>query len=384
MAETSSMNSKMVLMVALLCGPAAAHAQSSVTLFGILDEGLNLTSNAGGHRAWQTSSVDLATSRWGLRGNEDLGDGLHAIFDLESGIMLDNGAASYNGRLFGYQSYVGLQSDTLGTLTLGRQFDSVTDVIGLMTANGYWGGYLFSHPLDNDNTDATFHADNSVKFTSNEYGGVSATALYGFSNQAGAFAGNRMYSAGLKYSYETFTIGAVYENLSAPGTTSAGAVASDDVNFVAAGQKIYGIGASYGAGPATLGLVYTHVNVQQPVSSVYLGDFGVTNAGLRFDNVEFNVKYDIQPDLSVAGMYTYTMAHLKQGGVESAMHWNQFGMMAQYLLSKRTGVYTQLVYQKLSGGNTGTPLDTAFIPGAAGPSSNSHQMVARIGMTHAF
>jgi predicted porin len=378
------MNSKMVLAVALLFASAAAHAQSSVTLFGVLDEGLNLTSNAGGHKAWQMSSVDMVTSRWGLKGSEDLGDGLQAIFDLESGFTLDNGAAYYNGRLFGYQAYAGLQSDTLGTLTFGRQFDSVTDVIGLMTANGYWGGYLFSHPFDNDNTDATFRPNNSVKFTSNEYGGLSATALYGFSNQAGAFAGNRMYSAGLKYSYGTFTIGAVYENLSDAGATSTGAVASDDVNFVAAGQKIYGIGASYGAGPATLGLVYTHVNVQQPVSSVYIGDLGLNNASLRFDNVEFNAKYDVLVDLSIAGMYTYTMAHLKQGGAENAMHWNQVGAMAQYLLSKRTSVYTQLVYQKASGGNTGTPLDAALIPGAASPSSNSHQMVARIGMTHSF
>src|SRR6478609_5754804 len=131
------MNSKMVLAAISLFACATAHAQSSVTLFGVLDEGINLTSNAGGHKAWQTSSVDLVTSRWGLKGSEDIGDGLHAIFDLESGFMLDNGAAYYNGRLFGYQSYVGLQSDTLGTLTFGRQFDSVTDVIGLMTANGY-------------------------------------------------------------------------------------------------------------------------------------------------------------------------------------------------------------------------------------------------------
>lgn len=378
------MNSKMVLAVALLFASAAAQAQSSITLFGVLDEGLNLTSNAGGHKAWQMSSVDMVTSRWGLKGSEDLGDGLQAIFDLESGFMLDNGAAYYNGRMFGYQSYVGLQSDTFGTLTFGRQFDSITDVIGPMTANGYWGGYLFSHPLDNDNTDGTFRPNNSVKFTSIDYGGLSASALYGFSNQAGSFAGNRMYSAGLKYSYGTFTVGAVYENLSNPGATSTGAVASDDANFVAAGQKIYGIGASYGAGPATLGLVYTHVNVQRPVSSLYLGDLGVNDASLRFDNVEFNVKYDVLVDVSIAGMYTYTMAHLKQGGAESSMHWNQVGAMAQYLLSKRTSVYTQLVYQKVSGGNTGTPIDTAFIPGAAAPSSNSHQMVARIGMTHSF
>src|SRR5579862_4491320 len=108
------MNSKMVLAVALLFAATAAQAQSSVTLFGVLDEGLNLTSNANGHKTWQMSSVDLVTSRWGLKGSEDLGDGLQAIFALESGFTLDNGAAYYNGRLFGYQSYVGLQSDALG------------------------------------------------------------------------------------------------------------------------------------------------------------------------------------------------------------------------------------------------------------------------------
>jgi predicted porin len=378
------MNSKIVLAGALLFATAVAHAQSSVTLFGVLDEGINYTSNAGGHSAWQMSGVDMVTSRWGVKGSEDLGDGLHAIFDLESGFMPENGQAYYSGRLFGYQSYVGLQSDKFGTLTFGRQLDTVSDTIGLMTANGYWGGFLFSHPLDNDNTDATFHANNAVKFTSSEYGGVTATALYGFSNQAGAFAGNRMLGAGLKYSYSTLTIGAVVENVSKPGTTSAGAVASDDTNFVASNQKIYGIGASYGAGDATLGLVYTHVNVEQPVASVYTGDLGLNNAGLRFDNVEFNLKYDIQPDVSVAAMYTYTMAHLKQAGTERAMHWNQAGLMAQYSLSKRTSVYTQAVYQKLSAGNTGTSLDTAFIPGAAGASSNAHQVVARVGMTHSF
>jgi predicted porin len=73
------MNSKMVLAVALLFASAAAQAQSSITLFGVLDEGLNLTSNAGGHKAWQMSSVDMVTSRWGLKGSEDLGDGLQAI-----------------------------------------------------------------------------------------------------------------------------------------------------------------------------------------------------------------------------------------------------------------------------------------------------------------
>ncbi|HZZ05004.1 porin [Paraburkholderia sp.] len=378
------MNAKIGLAVGLLFASAGAYAQSSVTLFGVLDEGVNFTNNAGGGKAYQMASVDLAVSRWGLKDSEDLGGGLHAIFDLESAFNVESGKTSYGGRLFGYQSFVGLQSDSLGTLTFGRQFDSITDVIGLMTANGNWGGYLFSHPLDNDNTDATFHASNSVKFTSNEYGGFSATALYGFSNQAGGFAQNRVFSTGLKYTYSTFSVGAVYEDLSAPGSNSGGSVAADDIGFAAANQKTYGVGATYGIGRATLGAVYTHVDVQGPSSSIYLGDLGLGNADLKFDNFEFNLKYDFAPDFFVGGMYTYTRAHLNQNGAQQSLHWNQAGLMAEYFLSKRTGLYSQVVYQRLSGGTTGTALDTAYIPGAASVSSNSHQIVARVAITHSF
>ncbi|OBR53136.1 porin [Paraburkholderia tropica] len=363
----------------------SASAQSSVTLFGVLDEGLNYTNNVGGKSAWQTSSIDLATSRWGLKGNEDLGAGLHAIFDLESAFSMDNGQAQYGGRLFGYQSYIGLQSDTYGTLTIGRQYDSVTDTIGLATANGNWAGYLFSHPLDNDNTDATFHADNSIKYQSPTIAGLSATGVYGFSNLAGAFATNRMFSVGLKYGIGDFTVGAVYEDLSSPGSTTVGSQPSDDyVTFTARNQKIYGLGATYSLGQSAFGLAYTHVAIQQPTASVYVGSLGDNLSGLRFDNIEANWRYNISPALFVGAMYTYTLAHADEGGEHQSLHWNQVGLMGQYSLSKRTALYTQFVYQKLSGGNTGTPLDTAYIPGSAGTSSNSHQVVARIGINHSF
>ncbi|GAB7536906.1 porin [Burkholderia sp. 3C] len=367
----------------LAAASGSAYAQSSVTLFGVLDEGINLTSNANGSKAWQTSSVDLVTSRWGLKGSEDLGGGVHAIFDLESGVMLDNGKAYYGGREFGYQSYVGLESATLGTVTLGRQFDTVTDTIGLMTANGNWGGFLFSHPVDNDNTDASFHANNSVKYLSPEFHGLSVTGLYGFGNQPG-FAGNRIYAAGIKYHYATLSLAAVYEDLSSPGTTAGGAIASDDYGFVAANEKIYGVAGSYGIGQAVISTTWTHVALQRPTSSIYVDSLGPNNDGLNFDNFEANIKYNLTPALFVAGMYTYTMAHLSQGGAAASLHWNQLGAMAQYSLSARTALYAQAVYQKVNGGPAGFALDNAYIPGSAGVSSNSHQIVARVGLTHSF
>ncbi|WP_028220661.1 porin [Paraburkholderia oxyphila] len=367
----------------IYCSHAAA--QSSVTLFGVLDEGINYTSNVGGHTSWQTASGELAVSRWGLRGTEDLGGGLNAVFDLESGFALDNGQAAYGGRLFGYQSYVGLQADRYGSLTFGRQFDSIADTVGLLTANGNWAGFLFSHPLDNDNTDATYHASNSVKYTSPAWAGLTATALYGFSNQAGGFANDRVFSAGVNYTWQTLTLAAVYEDLDAPGSNASGSVANDDIGFAAQNQKTWGFGANYGIGPVTLGAVYTRANVMQPSASIYVGDLGLgDHASLKFDNFEINARYNLTPAVILGGMYTYTRASLDEDSGRSSLHWNQVGAMAQYLLSKRTSVYGQVVWQSVSGGNTGTPLDDALIPGTAGASSNSHQIVARVAINHTF
>ncbi|MFM0047813.1 porin [Paraburkholderia sediminicola] len=365
-----------------ICGVAGTcHAQSSVLLFGTLDEGINFTSNASGKHAFQMTSVDLVASRWGLKGDENLGGAWHAVFDIESGFNVESGSAAYGGRLFGYQSYIGMQNEKFGSVTLGRQFDSIVDMIGPLTANSSWGGLLFSHPLDNDNTDATWHASNSIKYTSAVYGGITSTAMYGFSNQPGSFAGNRVWSAGLSYTHETFTAAAAYADLGAPGTNATGAIASNDSGFVAENQKIWGVATNYGFSSVSLGAVYTHTLIKQALSSIYIGNLGFNS--LNFDNAELNVRYTVTPAFFVGAMYTFTRATLQQVG-EHVLHWNQFGVAAQYSLSKRTAVYAQYVYQKVSGGGTGTNLDHAYIPGANDVSSNSHQMLARVGLTHSF
>ncbi|NHH78145.1 Outer membrane porin protein [Burkholderia gladioli] len=105
-----------------------ALAQSSVTLYGVIDEGLNYTNNIGGKGgAVELTSGYAQGSRWGLRGTEDLGGGLAAIFTLENGFDASSGKAQEGGRMFGRQAYVGLQDKRYGTVTLGRQYDSMVD-----------------------------------------------------------------------------------------------------------------------------------------------------------------------------------------------------------------------------------------------------------------
>jgi len=73
---------------ALVTLTGTAHAQSSVTLYGIVDNGISYNSNAGGHTLYKLSSGVMQGSRWGVRGIEDLGGGLKTIFALESGFDL--------------------------------------------------------------------------------------------------------------------------------------------------------------------------------------------------------------------------------------------------------------------------------------------------------
>jgi general bacterial porin, GBP family len=100
---------------------AAALAQSSVSLYGLVDAGITYTNNVKGHSLWQETSGAVNSTRWGLRGTEDLGGGLSAIFTLEGGFSTNNGTLSQGGREFGRQAFVGLADSKFGALTFGRQ-----------------------------------------------------------------------------------------------------------------------------------------------------------------------------------------------------------------------------------------------------------------------
>src|ERR1700753_2005436 len=95
-----------------------AYAQSSVLLYGIVDEGFQFNNNAGGKRQYYLASGELNGSRWGLRGSEDLGGGLKAILVLENGFDVNTGRLGQGGLEFGRQAYVGM-SGGIGTITLG-------------------------------------------------------------------------------------------------------------------------------------------------------------------------------------------------------------------------------------------------------------------------
>jgi general bacterial porin, GBP family len=374
---------KIIGAAALSVFAAAAHAQSSVTLYGLIDTGIVYTNNQGGSSAWQEQSSLLSNEVWGLKGSEDLGGGLHAIFRLENGFNIQNGKTTYAGTMFGRQAYVGVQSDTFGTVTLGRQYDPVADMLGpIALANNGDGNNLAAHPFDNDNVDDSFYIDNSVKYVSPTYRGLQAEALYGFSNAAGGFADNRAYSFGVTYSIGPVNLAAAYLQLNNGALSGSGAVTSNDfVNFPAARQRVIGAGGNYTIGPAVVGLLWTHTlfdNTQPGTNSVIAQPFG----SLHFDNYEFNVHYTLTPAVSLAGAYTFTQAAFGGATGSGDPKWHQVTLMADYAFSKRTDVYVEGVYQHAYGAN-GSAFGGAFINGLA-QSTTGNQVAATIGMRTRF
>jgi predicted porin len=355
---------------------SVAHAQSSVTLYGLLDAGVTYTSNVNGGKQFAVTSGNIDQSLFGLRGVEDLGGGLKAIFTLESGFNVGNGKYANDGSMFNRQSYVGLSSQ-YGTVTLGRQFDAVQDYLAPLTATGSWGGTYFAHPFNNDNlsTNNGSPANNSVKFASANYAGFTFGGTYGFSNQSN-FANNREYSFGAAYEFQGLRIGAGYAQQNNPGSTPNGA--TDSPSFTALNgafgnfrQREFGVAANYAYGPLIGGIAWTQSRADN------FADAGISE---RLNNYEVNVKYNMTPALSFGLAYTYTNGY--SYGVNSdggKVNYNQFGLLSNYALSKRTDLYTEVVYQHSSGDNA-----AIYSGGMNLPSTSADQTTATVGLRHRF
>lgn len=364
-------------------------AQSSVTLYGVIDEGIDFTNNAGGHHVYETASGYAQGSRWGLRGAEDLGGGMKAVFQLENGFDLNSGRLNQGGRMFGRQAYVGLSSDQYGTVTLGRQYDSFVDYFAQTTAAGNWAGYLFASPYDNDNTDNSFRVDNTVKYASPNLAGFQFGGTYSFSNDTN-FANNRQYSFGGQYVNGGLLIAAAYLQADNPGVGSAGAITANDASFIAARMRLFGAGVNYTFGPATVGFAYSNSNYKDPAANGYLAatallvPAGATLSTLKYQNFAVNGKYQITPSLFIGAQYMYSIEgyDASTGNIKPKIH--SAGVMADYNLSKRTDVYAQAAFQKVTGDKTHGVLDQGFITGTQSPSTTSNQVAIRLAIRHKF
>ncbi len=382
------MKKKVIALAVSAAFSAPVFAQNTVTLYGLVDEGFDYTNNVGGKSLSELQSGYAQGSRWGLKGSEDLGAGLKAVFQLENGFNVNNGKLGQGGLMFGRQAYVGLSDDKDGTVTLGRQYDSLVDYLAQTTANGNWAGYLFSHPYDNDNTDNSFRVNNTVKYASPSFAGFQAGATYSFSNDTN-FANNRQYSVGGQYANGGLLVAAAYLQANNPSSSASGAINNGgDENFLAKRLRVFGGGVNYTFGSATAGFVYTNTDITSPLSTTYISGSilpatGTLNA-LKFQNFEINGKYQITPAFFVGAQYVYTLESYDASSGSAKPKIHSVGLMADYNISKRTDFYVQGAYQKVAGDQTGSALDHAYVPGAADASSTANQFVFRLAVRHKF
>ncbi|WP_233803526.1 porin [Paraburkholderia sp. HP33-1] len=398
------MKKSLLALAALGAFAGVAHAQSSVTLYGIVDVGINMNTNSGGSHLYNMSSGVLQGSRFGLRGTEDLGGGLKALFVLENGFDLTNGKLGQGGLMFGRQAYVGLQSD-FGTVTLGRQYDSVVDYVGPFEVGDQWGGYIAAHPGDIDNFNNAYRTNNTIKYTSNNYNGLTFGGTYSFGGTAGDFTHNQIWSLGAGYANGPLQLGVGYLNARTPaasggifnngGTiaTNTLATATAAANFAVTSPvyvgfssantyQVIGAGGAYTFGAATIGLTYSNIqfgNLGKTFASPFTGQKAT------FNNAEINFKYQLTPALLVGAAYDYTRGEQIEGNSRAQYHQGALGV--DYFLSKRTDVYLIGVYQHALGDTVNAAGEvvaaTAAINNLTGSTTNN-QFAARVGIRHKF
>jgi hypothetical protein len=205
-----------IMCAAALLSAGAAQAQSSVTLFGLVDGGLLYTSKTlntqtGGNAGKQLSLIDGGSSysQFGLIGTQDLGGGLSVKFKLESGISVANGGIAHcNGNLFGCEAWVGLNSNRFGEVKAGLQFSPFFLALyesdpRNMSFFGSGGVNLVDNLLG-----TSIFSPNAVSYSSPSLWGFKASVLYSFGGQPGDFQAGRQYAASLRYVYGGLMINA--------------------------------------------------------------------------------------------------------------------------------------------------------------------------------
>jgi len=357
---------KRVVGVALLAAgfSGAACAQSSVTLYGSMDFGLAYNNNVGGHSQIQAVSGNSQPDRWGLLGVEDLGGGTKAIFRLESGFQIINGASTRSGYMFNREASVGLSSDTYGTLIAGHM--TPLSQAWINPLDGAVQGFLYQnyHPgniaelSDNTNT----QVDNTVRYVTPTFHGLQAGAQFSFSNSTN-FAAGRNYGFGLRYDQGPLKAVVTYADETQRSTAIGSAIGFTNWQgipltspLVADHLRNIDAAVNYQIGNFKLHALYTNVNIRYQ---------GLSNL---FQTYEGGVSWWVTPfNLIDVTAFTSSLQDVR---------WNQASLTDMYFLSKETQVYAAVSGQRAIGG--------AAVIYSNSPSSTSSQVTVRIGLHHSF
>jgi predicted porin len=302
----------------LTLGAAAAHAQGTVTMYGLFDASFGKSKSPGGTATTVVDSGNMSTSFYGIKGSEDLGGGLTAMFAMESFFRGDvGGAGRFPGDAYwARSSYVGLSSGA-GTVTLGRNTTSL--FVNTLIFNAFGDSFGYS-PV------------------------IRQTFISGGATQV---SGDTGWNDSIKYSSPGFG-----------GLSFTAHVAAAETN----GGKNYGMSALYFGGPFAAGFAWQSVKKGAPQTTAWqLGgsySFAPVKLYAQYGNSDNKTIDNTSKLLALGGDWTL-------GAGKVLLQWSKLSpdvggdlktMSVGYdhQLSKRTDVYGVLMNEKKTGVGSGS------------------------------
>jgi predicted porin len=421
------MQKKMIALAvaAALTAPALAFADtgaSSVTLYGVLDLGVVQMTNAGDFGpTFVTGAVPIGAqpntakigtvrgmmnggesqSRWGIKGNEDLGDGNSAFFQLESAFSLGTGQlatsglaggsnkgvasaagslqntgginngimiadTALNGQLFNRMALIGLSNADLGEVRFGRQYSLQLDIIGSV-GGGYdpvnaqmFSPINFSGAYGGGGATDNSRVDNAIKY-SKKIGNFNVNALYGMGGMAGATSARSNFQANAGYEADTFGVQAAVQY--ANDTTGIGASPyPNTVNVTYENLTSYMLAGRWQVvEPLTLKAGYEREQISAPsnpgvdanIGQIYSYSVG-TVANFSGPQKNINVywlgaNYQVAPSTKLSlGFYDAKIPAYNTSGLTGDDKY--YSAMVEYNLSKKTNLYAAVMHDAKSGG----------------------------------
>jgi predicted porin len=322
-----------------------AGAQSSVTLYGIVDSGIfysNKSLDASGKSAGKKFALidsGLSPSQFGFKGTEDLGGGLKLDFNLESGINMTNGGYNdSNGYFFGRQAWMQLRSD-IGSLKMGLQFSPFFLTLYDLDPRGLapFGSSVVQY-IDNVVGTGLTNA-NAISYASPVIAGLQGSVMGAFGGTAGDFRAGQQYSASVRYDNGSLLLAAAIYNGNAGGTAATTPLPTT-IEFT--GRMI---GAGYRFGKLTVKASYTNYKVAGALNNHVWGG---------------GADYLVTPEVDVNSGIWYTSDRNN-----TANHSLLGAVGINYYLSKATTLYGQVAVVNNHGSmTTGLSVNGALNEGA--------------------
>ena len=352
----------MAAAVAMMCAAFSnANAQSNVQVYGLLDLGVDVTSDSkpGGGSVAHVSSGGMNTSRWGIKGSEDLGGGLKAVFQLEGGILMDTGAQ--DGNLFKRQANIGLEGQW-GRVILGRSFTSVYDTVIRFDPMGFAPYYSWAtggSATLSSKYGMTTGFDNLIKYTG-KTGDWNYGFSYGLGEQQGAGTSNADSAkwAGA-VSYQSESLGGMFTMERINGNTVVATGNRDETTAIH-------LGGYYATGPFKFWVGGRGYKLQAGKAAT---------PDIKGNTLWAGVAYKLQPNATLTGaVYHIDQRNLAAGkDADPTMYVVRY----RYAASKRTDLYATVGYTKAKHGQlVGLSRDDA------GFGDSQHGVM--VGMQHRF